>query len=53
MVRTGRLTGPDAVPLREIPLIDALQALAAAGDALDDPHLIAAWREVEPLLCDE
>ena len=52
MVRTGRLTGPDAVPLREIPLIDALQAVAAAGEALDDPTLIAAWREVEPALCD-
>ena len=52
MVRVGRLTGPDAVPLREIPLIDALQAVAVAGETLGDPTLIAAWREVEPTLCD-
>lgn len=52
MVRTGRLTGPDAVPLREIPLVEVLQAVAAAGEQLGDPTLIADWREVEPTLCD-
>ncbi|MFF6980011.1 hypothetical protein ACFZAV_20225 [Streptomyces sp. NPDC008343] len=52
MVRLGRLTGPDAAPLREVPLIEALQAIAAAGEELGDRTLIADWRELEPDLCD-
>lgn len=52
MVRLGRLTGPDAAPLREVPLIDVLQAIADAGEELGDRTLIADWRELEPDLCD-
>ncbi|MDX2823845.1 hypothetical protein PV416_22780 [Streptomyces ipomoeae] len=52
MVRLGRLTGPDADPLREVPLIDVLQAIAIAGEELGDRTLITDWRELEPTLCD-
>ncbi|MET9083040.1 hypothetical protein ABZX77_14280 [Streptomyces sp. NPDC004237] len=52
MVRLGRLAGPAAAPLREVPLIDVLQAIAAAGEELGDRGLIADWRELEPDLCD-
>ncbi|MCH5670636.1 hypothetical protein [Streptomyces gilvus] len=52
MVHLGRLAGPAAAPLRELPLIDVLEAIAAAGEELGDRGLIADWRELEPDLCD-
>ncbi|WP_416966682.1 hypothetical protein [Streptomyces sp. 4F14] len=48
-VRFPPVEHPDC---REVPLIDVLQAIEAAGEASGDRTLIADWRELEPDLCD-